>query len=105
MMNNNRRLLLIVAILLTDLLTGIGLGMVVGIGFTLHHSYRNSHYIKQIKYWLPSIYKNEDKPLNGRELRKNAIFIYNKLKEKSNISEMELEEIAMSTARLDTHTY
>jgi MFS superfamily sulfate permease-like transporter len=37
----------IVAILLTDLLTGIGLGMIVGIGFTLHHSYRNSHYMKR----------------------------------------------------------
>ncbi|OYY48505.1 MAG: hypothetical protein B7Y48_09560 [Methylophilales bacterium 28-44-11] len=37
----------IVAILLTDLLTGIGLGMVVGIGFTLHHSYRNSHYMQK----------------------------------------------------------
>lgn len=39
----------IVAILLTDLLTGIGLGMVVGIFFTLHHSYRNSHYMKDSK--------------------------------------------------------
>jgi len=37
----------IIAILLTDLLTGIGLGMVVGIFFTLHHSYRNSHYMKR----------------------------------------------------------
>ncbi len=36
----------IVAILLTDLLTGIGLGLAVGIVFTLHHSYRNSHYMK-----------------------------------------------------------
>jgi len=37
----------IVAILLTDLLTGIGLGLAVGVVFTLHHSYRNSHYMKR----------------------------------------------------------
>ncbi len=36
----------IVAILLTDLLTGIAIGMVMGVFFTLHHSYRNSHYLK-----------------------------------------------------------
>lgn len=39
----------IVAIVFTDLLTGIGLGLVVAIFFTLHHSYRNSHYIKQTR--------------------------------------------------------
>lgn len=39
----------VIAILLTDLLTGIGLGMVVGIFFTLHHSYRNSHYMQDTK--------------------------------------------------------
>ena len=61
----------------------------------------NSHHIKQIQYWIPYISKNEDKPLNGRSLRKNAIFIYDKLKEKSNISVMDLEEIAMSIAKLD----
>lgn len=37
----------IVAIVFTDLLTGIGLGLVVAVFFTLHHSYRNSHYIRQ----------------------------------------------------------
>lgn len=37
----------IIAIVLTDLLTGIGLGLLVALVFTLHHSYRNSHYIKQ----------------------------------------------------------
>lgn len=42
----------IIAILLTDLLTGIGLGLVVGIFFTLHHSYRNSHYMKDTKSTL-----------------------------------------------------
>lgn len=36
----------IVGILLTDLLTGIAIGMVFGVFFTLHHSYRNSHYVK-----------------------------------------------------------
>lgn len=36
----------IVVMLFTDLLTGIAVGMVVGIFFTLHHSYRNSHYMK-----------------------------------------------------------
>ncbi len=36
----------IIAMLFTDLLTGIALGMVMGIFFTLHHSYRNSHYLK-----------------------------------------------------------
>jgi MFS superfamily sulfate permease-like transporter len=39
----------IIAIVFTDLLTGIGLGLVVAIFFTLHHSYRNSHYIKQTR--------------------------------------------------------
>ncbi|MDI1309696.1 MAG: SulP family inorganic anion transporter [Methylotenera sp.] len=39
----------VVAILLTDLLTGIAIGLVVGIFYTLHHSYRNSHYLKDIK--------------------------------------------------------
>lgn len=39
----------IIAIVLTDLLTGIGLGLVVAVFFTLHHSYRNSHYIKQTR--------------------------------------------------------
>lgn len=39
----------VIAILLTDLLTGIGLGLVVGIFFTLHHSYRNSHYMQDTK--------------------------------------------------------
>jgi len=36
----------IIGILLTDLLTGIAIGMVFGVFFTLHHSYRNSHYVK-----------------------------------------------------------
>ncbi|EUJ11049.1 sulfate permease-like transporter, MFS superfamily [Methylophilaceae bacterium 11] len=48
----------VIAILLTDLLTGIGIGLVVGIVFTLHHSYRNSHYMKE------STSKTED----GREV-------------------------------------
>lgn len=39
----------VVAILLTDLLTGIAIGLVVGIFYTLHHSYSNSHYLKDIK--------------------------------------------------------
>ncbi|PPC83382.1 MAG: hypothetical protein CTY38_04465 [Methylotenera sp.] len=37
----------VIAILLTDLLTGIAIGLVVGIFYTLHHSYRNSHYMKE----------------------------------------------------------
>jgi len=37
----------VIAILLTDLLTGIGLGLAVGVLFTLHHSYRNSHYMQE----------------------------------------------------------
>lgn len=37
----------IVAIVFTDLLTGIGLGLVMAVFFTLHHSYRNSHYVKK----------------------------------------------------------
>lgn len=37
----------VAAILLTDLLTGIAIGLVVGIFYTLHHSYRNSHYLKE----------------------------------------------------------
>ena len=39
----------IIAIVLTDLLTGIGLGLLIGLGFTLHHSFRNSHYMKDSK--------------------------------------------------------
>ncbi|MES2500942.1 MAG: SulP family inorganic anion transporter [Pseudomonadota bacterium] len=38
----------VVAIILTDLLTGIGIGLAVAILFTLHHSYRNSHYIDDV---------------------------------------------------------
>lgn len=38
----------VAAILFTDLLTGIAIGLVVGIFYTLHHSYRNSHYMKEI---------------------------------------------------------
>lgn len=37
----------IVAIVFTDLLTGIGLGLLTAVFFTLHHSYRNSHYVKK----------------------------------------------------------
>jgi MFS superfamily sulfate permease-like transporter len=39
----------IVAIVFTDLLTGIGLGLLVGLGFALHHSYRNSYHMNDIK--------------------------------------------------------
>ena len=38
----------VIAILLTDLLKGITLGMLVGIFYTLRHSYRNSHHMKEI---------------------------------------------------------
>lgn len=38
----------VVGILLTDLLMGITIGMVFGIFFTLHHSYRNSYYMKDV---------------------------------------------------------
>jgi MFS superfamily sulfate permease-like transporter len=37
----------VIVMLFTDLLTGIGAGLVAGIFFTLHHSYRNSHYLLQ----------------------------------------------------------
>lgn len=36
----------VVAILLTDLLKGITIGMLAGIFYTLRHSYRNSHHMK-----------------------------------------------------------
>ncbi len=36
----------VVAIILTDLLTGIGIGLAVAIVYTLHHSYRNSFHMK-----------------------------------------------------------
>lgn len=39
----------IIAILLTDLLKGITVGILLGIFYTLRHSYRNSHYVKDIK--------------------------------------------------------
>jgi len=38
----------VVAILFTDLLMGITIGMLVGIFYTLRHSYRNSHHMKDI---------------------------------------------------------
>lgn len=38
----------VVGILLTDLLKGITIGMLFGIFYTLRHSYRNSHYMKEI---------------------------------------------------------
>jgi SulP family sulfate permease len=37
----------VIVILLTDLLTGIVAGMVMGGFYTLRHSYRNSHYIRE----------------------------------------------------------
>ncbi len=39
----------VVAIVLTDLLTGIGIGLVVALIFTLHHSYRNSYHMKRVE--------------------------------------------------------
>lgn len=36
----------VVAIILTDLLTGIGIGLSIAIIYTLHHSYRNSYHMK-----------------------------------------------------------
>jgi SulP family sulfate permease len=38
----------VVGILATDLLKGITIGMIFGIFYTLRHSYRNSHYMKEI---------------------------------------------------------
>lgn len=38
----------VVAILATDLLKGITFGLVVGIFYTLRHSYRNSHHMKEV---------------------------------------------------------
>ncbi len=37
----------VVAIILTDLLKGITIGMLFGIFYTLRHSFRNSHYMKE----------------------------------------------------------
>jgi len=37
----------VVGILVTDLLKGITIGMLFGIFYTLRHSYRNSHYMKE----------------------------------------------------------
>ncbi|WP_394992404.1 SulP family inorganic anion transporter [Emticicia sp.] len=39
----------VIAILATDLLKGITIGMLFGIFYTLRHSYRNSHHLKVIK--------------------------------------------------------
>lgn len=39
----------VVAILATDLLKGITVGMLFGIFYTLKHSYKNSHHLKEIK--------------------------------------------------------
>jgi SulP family sulfate permease len=38
----------ILGILATDLLIGISIGMAFGVLFTLHHSYRNSYYMKDV---------------------------------------------------------
>jgi len=38
----------VIGILMTDLLMGISIGMAFGVFFTLHHSYRNSHYMKNV---------------------------------------------------------
>jgi len=38
----------VIGILATDLLVGISIGMAFGIFFTLRHSYRNSHYMKNV---------------------------------------------------------
>lgn len=38
----------VVAIIFTDLLTGIGIGLAVAIIYTLHHSYRNSYHMKDV---------------------------------------------------------
>lgn len=40
-------ILTVLVILLSDLLTGIGVGLMAGLFFTLHHSYRNSHFLLQ----------------------------------------------------------
>jgi SulP family sulfate permease len=39
----------VLAILFTDLLRGIAVGLLVGIFYTLRHSYRNSHHIKEVR--------------------------------------------------------
>lgn len=39
----------VAAIVLTDLLTGIGIGLAIALIFTLHHSYRNSYHMKDIQ--------------------------------------------------------
>ncbi len=41
-------LVTVLGIIFTDLLTGIGIGLVVAIIYTLQHSYRNSHYMKDV---------------------------------------------------------
>ncbi|MDP1725281.1 MAG: SulP family inorganic anion transporter [Bacteroidota bacterium] len=38
----------VVAILATDLLMGIGIGLILGLFYTLRHSYRNSHHMKDV---------------------------------------------------------
>lgn len=38
----------VVAIVFTDLLTGIGIGLAVAIVYTLQHSYRNSYHMKEV---------------------------------------------------------
>ncbi len=38
----------IVIMIFTDLLTGVMSGVLIGIGFALHHSYRNSYFMKDI---------------------------------------------------------
>jgi len=58
----------IIAILLTDLLKGITFGMLVGIFYTLRHSYRNSHHMKD------SISAESGKPIHQFVLAEEVSF-------------------------------
>jgi signal transduction histidine kinase len=61
----------------------------------------NSEYLKLIQYWAPYIFKKEEKPISGRELRKIATKIYENLIVISKISDDECKEIALKLAQLD----
>ena len=57
----------IVAVLLTDLLIGVGIGLLVGVFFILKANYESSHYMHEIK--------NEEEHLTRIELSENVSFL------------------------------
>ena len=56
--------------------------------------------IKHIQKWAPLVFKNDNSLISGREIRKNALVIFNLLEEKTNFSNDELNHAASKIAEL-----